>query len=122
MVRIPKCFVIPDHPGRSINGGFATSLLLSRPPLLFEEGVWARAPLARIGCGNLPKLTRAKARDYILAYVETSNPDDECEPVAVGQSDRFRACGALVLRVIRRRLCRIGFKSDYCSARKQLLR
>ena len=29
---------MPDHPVRSIKGGFAASLLMSRPPLLFEEG------------------------------------------------------------------------------------
>jgi hypothetical protein len=28
----------PDHPVRSIKGGFATSLLMSRPPLLYQEG------------------------------------------------------------------------------------
>jgi hypothetical protein len=33
-----KCFVAPDHPVRSIKGGFAASLLKSRPPLLYQEG------------------------------------------------------------------------------------
>jgi hypothetical protein len=44
---IPKCFVMRDHPVRSIKGGFAASLLMSRPPLLFEEGSWATGPQAR---------------------------------------------------------------------------
>ena len=38
-----KRFVMPDHPVHSINGGFAASLLMSRPPLLYQEGSWATA-------------------------------------------------------------------------------
>src|SRR5215831_2817573 len=34
----PKCFVVPDHPVRSIKGGFAASFLMSRPTLLYQEG------------------------------------------------------------------------------------
>src|SRR6516165_2406267 len=33
-----EMFRVPDHPVRSIKGGFATSFLMSRPPLLYEEG------------------------------------------------------------------------------------
>ena len=35
---MPKCIVGPDHPVRSIKGGFAAFLLMSRPPLLYQEG------------------------------------------------------------------------------------
>ena len=38
VVGIPKRFVMRDHPVRSIKGGFAASLLMSRPPLLYQEG------------------------------------------------------------------------------------
>jgi hypothetical protein len=32
---------VSDHPGRSIKGGLATFFLVSRPPLLYQEGSWA---------------------------------------------------------------------------------
>ena len=37
----PKRFVMRDHPVRSIKGGLAASFLMSRPPLLYQEGSWA---------------------------------------------------------------------------------
>src|SRR5215468_1359025 len=52
----PECLLVPDHyqcfalsgsrfaPVRSIKGGFAASFLMSRPPLLFEEGSSATRP------------------------------------------------------------------------------
>jgi hypothetical protein len=46
----PKRFVLPDHPVRSIKGGFAASFLMSRPPLLYQEG--SCQPL--IPFGNTP--------------------------------------------------------------------
>src|SRR5215470_18027031 len=39
----PKCFLVPDHPVRSLKGGFAASFLMSRTPL-FEEGSSATRP------------------------------------------------------------------------------
>src|SRR6516164_2308963 len=39
-----EMFHVPDHPVRSIKGGFATSFLMSRPPLLYEEGSCAIHP------------------------------------------------------------------------------
>jgi hypothetical protein len=47
VVGIPKCFLMRDHPVRSIKGGFAASFWMSRPPLLIEEGSWATTPQAR---------------------------------------------------------------------------
>jgi hypothetical protein len=44
VVSEPKCFVRPDHPVRSIKGGFAASFLMSRPPLLCQEGSSATRP------------------------------------------------------------------------------
>ena len=44
---MPKRFVVPDHSVRSIKGGFAASLLMSRPPLLCQEG--SLLPLTSIG-------------------------------------------------------------------------
>ena len=35
---MPDCCVMPDHPGRSSKSGFAASFLISRPPLLYQEG------------------------------------------------------------------------------------
>jgi hypothetical protein len=43
---MPKCFVTPDHPVRSIKGGFAPSLVRSRPPLLYEEGSFGNTPIS----------------------------------------------------------------------------
>src|SRR5262249_27285735 len=46
MVGMPECLLMRDHPVRSIKGGFAASFLVSRPPLLFEEGSWATLKVA----------------------------------------------------------------------------
>src|SRR5579871_3973282 len=46
VVGYAKYFVVPDHPVRSLKGGFAASLLVSRPPLLHQEGI--SLPIRRV--------------------------------------------------------------------------
>src|SRR5579883_1701281 len=55
--KFQNMFVMNHHPVRSIKGGFAPFLLLSRPPLLEEEGNIARFPRTT---GKPPDVTRAR--------------------------------------------------------------
>jgi len=42
VVAFESTLCVSDHPVRSIKGGFASSLFMSRPPLLYQEGSWAK--------------------------------------------------------------------------------
>src|ERR1041385_6513713 len=46
--RVSGIWLVPNHPVRSFSGGFAIFFLMSRPPLLREEGSGATR---KFGCG-----------------------------------------------------------------------
>ena len=46
----PKCFVMPDHPVRSIKGSCATALLMSRPPLLYQAELFKLRVDGNVNC------------------------------------------------------------------------
>src|SRR5437763_16173778 len=45
-----EIFSLSDHPVRSFKGGFATSFLVSRPPLLTEEGNMPQERTSNLFC------------------------------------------------------------------------
>jgi hypothetical protein len=61
-----------DHPVRSLKGSFATSLLMSRPPLLCEEG----NVRSRQGSASLHSLKKCRKDETFRVSVMSWRPKD----------------------------------------------
>jgi hypothetical protein len=86
---------VPDHPVRSIKGGFATSFLMSRPPLLYQdlyqEGISAPRPEARDYLTVLQS-TRYRQKMFSTKFRLFRQPsiDDGCGIIRATQTAAFK--------------------------------